>query len=521
MLTNCKISLITSCLGTSFALLFTYLTFIPAQTFAETSPNPDEHRKLSDITKMQEMNAAICYNTTEIDVQYRLEDIRENNDNKTRTYWVAKLADGNCWMTQNLDFDIPTTLDEYDSDVDGSDVPTGVSGATDIGSWTKRGNTFKGYADPGDYFYANTTHAQATGNLCQDVTSFDGSVDCQALFKKAEDIIDDADLHYHVGNYYSWSAATVGSGDKLKTNGASAEQSICPKGWKLPLSHSSNNSVAGSFYNLLKKYGVQSTPSASGGYAIYSKPLYFVYSGFLNYGKIYYGGYIGGYWSRTSYSDADSAYRLFFRDIVDPLETADRYYGFSVRCVNDPKATSSEDLSQPAIPPVSGNALISVNVSPVISIDASSTLRDKDIDFTRVAKGEIIVDVGANQTYQVLFSTNQPNMIPSTATNDNDDINNDGEADIIPMTTISQDITPGTNAWGIKKKQSAEENGEPGDDTDAKLYSPVGTNGSTIPFFISRNADKTTLIFQAAVSIHPLLPSDTYTTEVIVTGMAG
>ncbi len=35
-------------------------------------------------------------------------------------YWVTKLADGNIWMTQNLDYDLVagTTLTSSDSDVD-------------------------------------------------------------------------------------------------------------------------------------------------------------------------------------------------------------------------------------------------------------------------------------------------------------------------------------------------------------------------------------------------------------------
>ena len=49
---------------------------------------------------MQEMTPEICASAKENDTT-RLEDVRDG-----KLYWVAKLADGNCWMTQNLDLDL-------------------------------------------------------------------------------------------------------------------------------------------------------------------------------------------------------------------------------------------------------------------------------------------------------------------------------------------------------------------------------------------------------------------------------
>ena len=52
------------------------------------------------IKTMQEMTPQICADAQENDTTM-LEDARDG-----KMYWVAKLADGNCWMTQNLELDL-------------------------------------------------------------------------------------------------------------------------------------------------------------------------------------------------------------------------------------------------------------------------------------------------------------------------------------------------------------------------------------------------------------------------------
>lgn len=54
----------------------------------------------SGITTMQEMTSTICAYAEENETT-RLTDTRDG-----KQYWVAKLKDGNCWMTQNLDLDL-------------------------------------------------------------------------------------------------------------------------------------------------------------------------------------------------------------------------------------------------------------------------------------------------------------------------------------------------------------------------------------------------------------------------------
>ncbi len=277
-----------------------------------------------NITTIQELNKTTCANYN-IGTTARLRDTRDN-----KLYWVAKLADGNCWMTQNLAYD-------------------GGGTTGDPATWGND-NTAAKYYNPGLYVYTTPT----TQNSCSDsnglsscttkgwynVTSMHASNDLD-MAQPVDFVNDIYDAHYLSGNYYSWQAATNGTGSSATTNGAQASSSICPAGWSLPLSKTTNNSTSGSFYNLLSKYGLQSSLTA-GNYDIRLAPLYFVYGGYVTHidnpeldmpaNTLNNAGSYGYYWSSTAYN-ADGAYGLYFTTRVDPSNIWNRYIGMSVRCV--------------------------------------------------------------------------------------------------------------------------------------------------------------------------------------------
>ncbi len=99
-------------------------TNLPAGQYAGTVvvsavANPTTLRSMYDLTYMQEMSSPICENTKE-GYTKQLIDSRDG-----KSYWVAKLKDGNCWMTQNLALDLSTEkpLTPADSDVEEEWVP--------------------------------------------------------------------------------------------------------------------------------------------------------------------------------------------------------------------------------------------------------------------------------------------------------------------------------------------------------------------------------------------------------------
>ncbi len=173
--------------------------------------------KTARITKMQEMTSAIC-NGAGIGDEGVLIDSRDNN-----TYWVARLNDGRCWMTQNLNLDIPEEgLNSADTDIleDWNSVtnlkyppvktqteitPDFTNNTNDpnmVMSWDPEASNGKRYCSD------NAT------DKCGLTVSRNGGHDAQ-------------------GNYYTFNAATAGKG-YTKDNGTIEDSSICPKGWSLP-----------------------------------------------------------------------------------------------------------------------------------------------------------------------------------------------------------------------------------------------------------------------------------------------
>ena len=120
---------------------------------------------LADISTMQEMNSYICNNTA-VGATKTLTDIRDQN-----TYSVAKLADGRCWMTQDLRI-MDTTISSADSN-----LPAGTSYTIPASSnpwgfeWTRYGE--RAYDDGvyGGHYNLNTAFAlwKGSGNSPQDI----------------------------------------------------------------------------------------------------------------------------------------------------------------------------------------------------------------------------------------------------------------------------------------------------------------------------------------------------------------
>ena len=207
-------------------------------------------------------------------IEYQLIDERDN-----KTYSVAKLpwfsypsSDGSngyqVLMTQNLDHDIVTTPDYYTSD------NTNLSreyGATEVKTWTSdlatypTGNTtwYASRDDGSEY-----PESYDPGDLC-----WDGTFDTDSTTATLENHTvpcEQSGNHYHIGNYYSWTAA-VAANDYHTVLGQNnwAFQSICPASWKLP----SGNMVVDYIGEALSLTGGGSNGN------VQKSPVYFTYSG--------------------------------------------------------------------------------------------------------------------------------------------------------------------------------------------------------------------------------------------------
>ena len=232
-----------------------------------------------------------------------------------KAYTVAHLADGNYWMTQNLDHNIVTTAGYYtpqNTDIPAAWTPSTATYATDTTTWDT-GTT--GYTIPQSY---------DPGELCWDGTineDWDGTLD-------NETTACGSDKHMHIGNYYNWTAAVAMNDSSSYTAGnTDVDQSICPAGWRLPIGGTTNTGTK-SFTYLWNQYSSTFNDST-----MMNSPLYFSYAGYW-YGLSDSVGSHGFYWSSVVYDSLD-AYGLGFEiDYgVGPQDVDDRTYGNSVRCV--------------------------------------------------------------------------------------------------------------------------------------------------------------------------------------------
>ena len=239
-----------------------------------------------------------------------LTDARDN-----KTYTVAKLADGQIWMTSNLNLAGGTTLNASDSDV------------------------------PTDNYFTLPTSS---------TTGFDDDTKAY-VYNTGNETADQADCYndHPCNSYYSWLAATAGgkdaSGTAVTGNGPDAAYSICPKGWRLPKSGNRDDTSAtsttgykkGDFYKLATAYGANLESSYYQDSAVfYDNAGPGTLPNFLLAGRYYsstflYGGADGRYWSSSSSNTSTSAYSLYF--ISSSVSSAHGYprgyYGFSVRCI--------------------------------------------------------------------------------------------------------------------------------------------------------------------------------------------
>ncbi|MBR0488484.1 hypothetical protein IJJ39_02315, partial [Candidatus Saccharibacteria bacterium] len=275
-----------------------------------------ETRDITDISTMQEISPAIAANTT-VGTTATLTDSRGG---VTKSYTVAKLADNKVWMTSNLDLPGGTTITSNDSDVTANfTLPTSATKNADNNNLT----------DSTQFADDNTAYVFNSGN----------NTNCGA-----------SGQNIPCGSYYSYVAATAGTGVNVTGDGYNAPSSICPKGWSLPTSTTSNanantdnNWKTGDFYALTTAYGANLESSwwensAETGGNFYSNAGPGTTPGFLLAGRYYnstlsYSGAEGYYWSST-FGPSTNAYSLSLGPGY--VNSANNYYrghGWSVRCL--------------------------------------------------------------------------------------------------------------------------------------------------------------------------------------------
>lgn len=195
---------------------------------------------ISTILCMQDItssNKSAVLASMTADQQYTLKDSRDG-----KSYLVSKLADGNIWMTQNLDHNLVTDgsviYDSTTTDLPANTtwVPSAATRSASDTTWNNTTTAPESY-DPGDkYVVSNSSTPSDTG-----------------------------DANWHLGNYYNWLAAAATNNASSYTANYVSDRSICPAGWTLPRGITENNPSSGSFQYLLNQFSW-----ASATYSIFS-----------------------------------------------------------------------------------------------------------------------------------------------------------------------------------------------------------------------------------------------------------
>ena len=280
--------------------------------------------------KMQDMTSSICNAATILGEasQMELVDIRDNS-----IYYVTKLMDGNCWMTQNLALNLI-------SDPTAAGYVALTSENTDL-NHINNPNT-NDYPEYGDTGYTNDngiikwTPSTSTVNSAANWNNNNNNP--RSLNSGGGYTDQTKGRHGLTGNYYNWSAAIASnnsqgiSADNIAGENREATNSVCPKGWRLPQirNYVSYNTGDNDFANLNFYYNGAKTNTGAG---LMAAPLYFVRSGYVSNTSINDFGSGGYYWSSTVNSTTN-AYDLYFNSgYVTPAGSGNRNLGFSVRCI--------------------------------------------------------------------------------------------------------------------------------------------------------------------------------------------
>ena len=223
--------------------------------------------------------------------------VRDARDNST--YWIQKLADGNCWMLTNLAYAGGGTNTYGDVINQG----TGAPGT----------NTINGPDNSGSSTYTLAKYYVPTGaNPTTEPTAPSTSTNGTGQY----------------GYLYNWCAAMGGQNTAACANATTPAPipttNICPAGWRLPTVSPTNEFTA---LNTALNDGKTNTDAG-----LIASPGLFQRSGLWLNGFNAQGSR-GNYWSSSQYSAAYAHFLNFSSTNVYPANYNGKDYGFAVRCI--------------------------------------------------------------------------------------------------------------------------------------------------------------------------------------------
>ncbi|MBQ1564248.1 InlB B-repeat-containing protein [Candidatus Saccharibacteria bacterium] len=249
-----------------------------------------------------------------------LQDIRDGN-----VYTVARLADGGCWMTENLRLSNGTELSVNNTNNPSLPITNSYAEQTVSNYLSSTSDSWcTGWDDASCYDQSMLNTNNTTQTISSPVYTEDLSNGREAL---NENIVS-------YGNYYNWYSATAGNGKQEHGRYVYANGDICPAGWQLPNGGSeegTRGNLRGGFYYLHNLMGGNNEAQGSSNWR--SFPNNFVYSGIWYENAPDSRGGAGYYWSSTPYWTT-SAYNLALSSywINAGSQAHSKAFGSAVRC---------------------------------------------------------------------------------------------------------------------------------------------------------------------------------------------
>lgn len=228
------------------------------------------------------------------------------DDRDGNTYAIAKLADNQCWIVENMRLS------------DAVDPQTMSVGSDSLG------DGFTVLPLSSNNWATSSTLAQFNDN---NITNGN---------------------NYSYGGYYSWPAA-VASSARYVSGTETTDTSVCPSGWRLPTGGQAITGSKNDFYILIKTLtNEEPNRGQNGGHGYYEGfdysnsirkyPNNFVYSGYWDSGSnTATSRDISGFlWTATTYGNGNNAYYFYLNQTrVRPgNDYIDKYYGNSFRCIS-------------------------------------------------------------------------------------------------------------------------------------------------------------------------------------------
>ena len=234
----------------------------------------------------------------------QVKDARDNH-----SYYIQKLADGNCWMLTNLAYAGGTSNGGTNTYSDVIDQGTGAPGTP--------GTLNNGTADTATTYYLAKYYIHSAANPTIDPTP--PSTDTTGGGSGAG---------RQYGYYYNWCAAMGGQDTAACANATTPAPipttNICPAGWRLPTGEPTTGEFTA--LNTAINGGLTNTDAGLLANGLFQRSGSW-YNGFRNQGSY------GNYWSSSQYSSTFARLLYFYSTDVSPYHGNNKYYGFPVRCV--------------------------------------------------------------------------------------------------------------------------------------------------------------------------------------------